>query len=244
MFPRLVLAFALAAIALGVLAVASLHSGATLSMAQKAPSGSDLPRTMSEMVPTQGWPWSLFGGRDSAPERWELPREPRGGTDLEEQSNEPRGRSGASGTYRTVCVRLCDGFHWPISHATTRDRFERDAKRCEQACPSRSRLFVHYTSDNDAPEMKDLKGGSYEKLENASRYQREYVPECTCWGNPWGEQALARHRGYAEAAAKKSAIAGVDKSRIEPQGKREQRGRGQKERWARSGWRDGTGNTD
>src|SRR5690606_29512315 len=30
------------------------------------------------------------------------------------------------GTYRTVCVRLCDGFFFPISFATTPDRFGAD----------------------------------------------------------------------------------------------------------------------
>jgi hypothetical protein len=47
------------------------------------------------------------------------------------------------GTYRTLCVRLCDGFYFPISYSTLRERFVADAKQCEQRCPSRSRLFVH-----------------------------------------------------------------------------------------------------
>ena len=107
---------------------------------------------------------------------------------------------GTSGAYRTVCVRLCDGFHWPISHATTRERFARDADRCEQACPGRSRLFVHRSSDDEPAAMKDLEGHPYAKLENAFRHQREYVSDCTCRGNPWDEEARARHRAYAEAA--------------------------------------------
>jgi hypothetical protein len=47
--------------------------------------------------------------------------------------------------------------------------------------------------------MVDLEGRPYTKLENAFRHQREYVPDCTCRGNPWDEAALARHRAYAEA---------------------------------------------
>jgi hypothetical protein len=47
--------------------------------------------------------------------------------------------------------------------------------------------------------MVDLEGRAYTKLENAFRHQREYVSDCTCRGNPWDEEALARHRAYAEA---------------------------------------------
>ena len=47
--------------------------------------------------------------------------------------------------------------------------------------------------------MVDLEGRPYTKLENAFRHQREYVPDCTCRGNPWDEEAQARHRAYAEA---------------------------------------------
>ena len=149
------------------------------------------------------------------------------------------------GTFRTVCVRLCDGFYWPISHATTRDRFSRDAKQCEQGCPSRSRLFVHRTSDTEPIAMKDLDGQPYEKLANAFRHQREYVADCTCRGNPWDEAALARHRAYAEAAQadKEKAVATVEKPRSDQLAKRE-RDNGRSQRWARSGSRDRAGNED
>ena len=36
----------------------------------------------------------------------------------------PMPQTGApSGTYRTVCVRSCDGYYFPISYATTAERF-------------------------------------------------------------------------------------------------------------------------
>jgi hypothetical protein len=57
-----------------------------------------------------------------------------------------------AGTYRTVCVRLCDGFYFPISFSTYRSHFQKDAQRCEQSCPNRSRLFAHPTGVSDEPE--------------------------------------------------------------------------------------------
>ena len=43
-----------------------------------------------------------------------------------------------SGTYRTVCVRTCDGFYFPISFATVPARFPDDEKTCK-ACARRRR---------------------------------------------------------------------------------------------------------
>ena len=41
-----------------------------------------------------------------------------------------------SGTYRTVCVRTCDGFYFPISFATVPARFPDDEKTCKSLCPA------------------------------------------------------------------------------------------------------------
>ena len=106
-----------------------------------------------------------------------------------------------AGTYRTLCVRLCDGFLSPVSFSTTRSHFQRDAERCEQSCPNRSRLFTLPAGSDDYSRMSDLDGESYSSLKNAFRYQKEYVANCTCQGNPWDEAALARHRAYAAAEA-------------------------------------------
>ena len=126
-------------------------------------------------------------------------------------------------------------------HATTRDHFARDAKRCEQACPTRSRLFIHHVSDVEPAAMKDLHGQPYDRLDNAFRHQREYVASCTCHGNPWEAEALARHRAYAEAAkaGKTPVAAGVAKPAVEQQraSRRELR-TNRSERWARGGWRN------
>jgi hypothetical protein len=242
MYLRLLAASAAAALALGALAPSLLRT-APLSTAQTAPAGPVTETTtIGKMVPMQGWPWNLFGDGRS-----EMPREPRAGPEPREQGNEQRrGRGDTSGTYRTVCVRLCDGFFWPISHATTRGHFARDAKRCEQVCPNRSRLFVHQTSDAEPPAMKDLHGQPYDRLDNAFRYQREYVANCTCHGNPWDAEALARHRAYAEAAkaGKTPVAASVERPRVEQRASRRELRAARSERWARGGWRDRDGNEE
>ncbi len=37
-------------------------------------------------------------------------------------------------TYRTVCVRLCDGYFFPVSYSTLPNYFDRDAEACESKC--------------------------------------------------------------------------------------------------------------
>lgn len=41
-----------------------------------------------------------------------------------------------SSTYRTLCVRTCDGYYFPISFATTPNRFQDDERACQRACPA------------------------------------------------------------------------------------------------------------
>lgn len=145
---------------------------------------------------TQSWLQNLFGDRASG---WESPRSTI--PDENARRGNPIGRSHAStGGYRTLCVRLCDGYYWPISNSAPRNRFSKDAKQCETACPNRSQLFVQPLGRDDVDGMVDLKGIPYTLLKNALRYRSEYLQDCTCRGNPWDAEALARHQSYAQAA--------------------------------------------
>src|SRR5580704_8328256 len=49
-----------------------------------------------------------------------------------------------SGTYRTVCVRACDGFFFPISFATTPAKFPDDEKTCKSLCPAAEATLFSY----------------------------------------------------------------------------------------------------
>jgi hypothetical protein len=111
-----------------------------------------------------------------------------------------QGQGGHRATYRTLCVRLCDGYYWPVSFATRRDRLGQDAKQCEANCPGRARLFMHRNPGGDVDGMVDLDGKPYAKLATAFLYRTQYVADCTCRGQPWEAETLARHRAYAESA--------------------------------------------
>src|SRR4051812_23254225 len=71
-------------------------------------------------------PPRLYGYPGATPNRslyvWPSPRP--FGSDPPERRDE--GMYGRAGTYRTLCVRLCDGFYFPISSATAGSGLSRD----------------------------------------------------------------------------------------------------------------------
>src|SRR5262245_34986045 len=104
-------------------------------------------------------------------------------------------------TYRTVCVRLCDGYFFPISFAVLLQYLVRDARRCQESCGGEARLFYHSDVNADIADMTDLEGRPYSKLESAFLYRTAYFPNCKCQPHPWEKEATERHRMYALAAA-------------------------------------------
>ncbi|MEZ5925393.1 MAG: DUF2865 domain-containing protein [Hyphomicrobiaceae bacterium] len=109
-----------------------------------------------------------------------------------------RARLSPSGNYRTLCVRLCDGYYWPVSFSTGRDGFADDKDACEASCGVPVRLFYYSNPDGSPEEAVDLKGQRYANLANAFRYRSEYVDSCKCQPDPWEAASLERHRQYAE----------------------------------------------
>ncbi|ADZ71169.1 DUF2865 domain-containing protein [Polymorphum gilvum] len=91
----------------------------------------------------------------------------------------------AGPTYRTLCVRTCDGYFFPISFSTTSEQFANDAALCTSMCPATAtELFVYRNPGGSPEEMTSLAGGPYADLPNAFRYKREYVQGCTCNAAP------------------------------------------------------------
>jgi hypothetical protein len=121
-----------------------------------------------------------------------------------DRGEEPERRKQPLATFRTVCVRLCDGYYWPVSFATGRDRLAQDARQCDRSCPSRARLFVHRNPGETVEDSVDLEGSPYRKLSAAFLYRTQYVADCACRGQPWEEAARARHRAYVEPGKSKA----------------------------------------
>ena len=110
------------------------------------------------------------------------------------------------GTFRRVCVRMCDGYYWPVSFNGERS-LSKDVNVCQNSCSAPTRLFIDNNPGTDIDQMVDQSGRPYSKLKNAYRYRNEYVADCKCKSNPWEVASINRHKYYALVAqAKKSRV--------------------------------------
>ncbi|QDL96874.1 DUF2865 domain-containing protein [Rhodopseudomonas palustris] len=85
------------------------------------------------------------------------------------------------GTFRTVCVRTCDGYYFPISFATVPSRFGDDERTCKSLCPaSEASLYAYRNPGQDMNQAVSINGQPYTSLPNAFRYRQEFNPSCSC----------------------------------------------------------------
>lgn len=84
-------------------------------------------------------------------------------------------------TYRTVCVRLCDGYYFPISFSTTQTHFQHDADACQSKCAAPAELYYYQNPGGAVEDMKSFKSQEpYKGLKVAFRYRKELVQGCSC----------------------------------------------------------------
>jgi hypothetical protein len=118
---------------------------------------------------------NLFGNNESSPDATPIPGGPT---------------AAPSGTYRTVCVRTCDGFYFPISFATVPSRFADDEKTCKSLCPaSDANLFSYRNPGEDMNSAVSINGAPYSSSPNAFKYRTEFNPSCACKaaGQTWSD---------------------------------------------------------
>ena len=95
-----------------------------------------------------------------------------------------------SGSFRTVCVRTCDGFYFPVSYAASPARFAQDEKTCQRMCPAAEvMLFSYPTQGADITQATSINGQPYTALPNALKYRTEFNPSCSCKraGQSWAD---------------------------------------------------------
>jgi hypothetical protein len=95
-----------------------------------------------------------------------------------------------SGTYRTVCVRTCDGAYFPVSFATVPARFPDDERSCKALCPAaEATLFAYRNPGEDMNQAVSINGQPYSALPNAFKFRTEFNPSCACKavGQTWSD---------------------------------------------------------
>jgi hypothetical protein len=103
----------------------------------------------------------------------------------------PSGELGpAAGTFRTVCVRTCDGAYFPVSFATVPARFPDDDKTCKQLCPAaEATLYTYRNPGEDMNQAVSISGQQYTALPTAFKFRSEFNPSCSCKaaGQTWSD---------------------------------------------------------
>jgi len=98
------------------------------------------------------------------------------------------------GTFRTVCVRTCDGFYFPISYSTSPDRFRDDEQSCQRMCPaSEVSLYTYHNPGEEMTQAVSLNGRPYTELPTAFQYRKAVDPACSCRrpGESWAQTLKA-----------------------------------------------------
>jgi hypothetical protein len=104
----------------------------------------------------------------------------------DEDSEAARGNANQFGnlpfaTYRTLCVRLCDGYYFPVSFSTLPNHFQRDADACQSQCAAPAELYYHQNPGGAVEQMVSATSQQpYTSLKTAWRYRKEYVSGCSC----------------------------------------------------------------
>lgn len=126
---------------------------------------------------------ALFGGNRSAPAAAANP-------DSNPDAITGPSWSVPSGSYRTVCVRTCDGYYYPISYAADPSRFAEDEKTCRRSCPAAEvMLFAHRNPGEDINQAVSVSGQPYSALPNAFKYRQSFDQACSCRnpGESWAK---------------------------------------------------------
>lgn len=84
-------------------------------------------------------------------------------------------------TYRTICVRLCDGYYFPVSFSTLENHFARDIDVCQSKCAAPAELFYYQNPGEAVEQARSVKNKQpYTSLKTAFLYRNKYVQGCSC----------------------------------------------------------------
>jgi Protein of unknown function (DUF2865) len=79
---------------------------------------------------------------------------------------------------KTVCVRTCDGYFFPVSIRPGDRRFDGD-EICQSLCPA-APTKLYSMRGSDIADAVSMEGERYDDLDNAFLYRKRYDPACLC----------------------------------------------------------------
>jgi hypothetical protein len=125
-----------------------------------------------------------------------------GGRDEEPEQQSPIYRSiDSNGRYRSVCVRLCDGFFYPIHYSTYGSLLGQDAQQCQSNCAAPAELYVYRNPGQEIEQAVSLNGSAYMDLPVALKFRKEYVKGCSCKQAEYNPTEIEASNKHAETDA-------------------------------------------
>ena len=129
-------------------------------------------------------------------------------------SEMPDGAPGASGEafaggYRSICVRTCDGFFFPIRQNGSSATTTIDADLCQASCPNAEVKLYLQPLEKDVDTAVSVDGTTnYTALPNAFRYRTSLEPTCGCRpaDKSWAETLAAAEQILGVAGETDGAI--------------------------------------
>jgi Protein of unknown function (DUF2865) len=109
-----------------------------------------------------------------------------------EMPDDPQARISASvaNGFRTICVRSCDGYFFPISQFGATNRISADSELCHASCPGTEVSLYLQPNNKEVSEAISAEGGQpYTALPNAFHNRNTLDPTCGCRvpGKSWAE---------------------------------------------------------
>lgn len=93
----------------------------------------------------------------------------------------PRDRTAyAASRDRTVCVRTCDGYLFPLANLHGQDALPAHAQACAAACPGAETALYTVRAGQELDRAVSLEGRPYRSLAAAFVYRTRQVSHCSC----------------------------------------------------------------
>lgn len=123
------------------------------------------------------------------------------GTSFREPESQRRAPSDLPfSTYRTMCVRQCDGYYFPVSFSTLPSQFSADEAQCVERCAAPTELFVYRNPGEDVEQMVSLSGKPYSELDTAWLYRKKFINGCSCDAAEYSMEEIAKAKQEMESA--------------------------------------------
>ena len=84
----------------------------------------------------------------------------------------------SSGGFRTVCVRSCDGYFFPLGFSQSKGDLTRDREICKGMYGDAAADLYFYSSDGSPDKMISVEGEAYATQSFAFAYRQEFRPAC------------------------------------------------------------------